>query len=65
MRPLQVFYSIDKQDNKIKLFKKWKIYNIFLVLLLDQDIISKKWIDKYTTRLNASNNNKKYKINAI
>lgn len=41
MRSFRVLYPVRKQAYKLKLSKKWRIYNFFLVSLLEQDIIRK------------------------
>ena len=47
----------------LKLFKKWKIYNIFYVLLLKQNIIRKKGVDKNIIWLDfKTGNSKEYNI---
>ena len=37
----RVLHPVSKQAYKLKLPKKWKIYNVFYVLLLEQDITKK------------------------
>lgn len=50
---------------KLELFKEWKIYDNFHILLLEPNIIKKKWVNKlYKLELEASND-KKYKVEAI
>ena len=39
--PFQVLNPIGKQAYKLKLPKKWKIHNVFYVLLLEQDTTKK------------------------
>ena len=41
LSPFWVLYPIGKQAYKLKLPKKWKIYDIFYLSLLDQDITKK------------------------
>lgn len=41
-----ILYLVGKQAYKIALPKKWTIYDIFHILLLKQDITSKKWVNK-------------------
>ena len=48
----------------IKIPKKWKIYNIFQMLMLKQNIIKKEQIDKNMTVYEAVDN-KKYKVKVI
>ena len=65
-RLFQIQYLIRKYTYKLKLFIRLKIYNIFHVLLLDQDITRKKYVDKNIIRLDFEDSkSKKYKIEAI
>ena len=58
-------YLVGKQAYKLELPKKWKINNIFHILLLEQDITKKEW-DKKVLELNTSNKkSRKYKIEII
>lgn len=63
--PFQVLHSVWKQAYKLNLSKKWKIYNVFLLLLLQQDTIKKVQVDKNAIKLDVDNDNKKYKVKAI
>lgn len=45
-RPFQVFYPVEKQAYKLELPKKWRIHDIFHVLLLKQDTTRKEGVDK-------------------
>ncbi len=63
----QVFYIVRKQAYKLELSSKWKIHNVFYVLLLEQNIIRKKQVnnvlpesEKFETK-----DNKEYKVKAI
>ncbi len=38
----QVFYSIRNQAYKLELLKKWRIYNIFHILVLEYDTTKKE-----------------------
>ena len=58
-RIFQVFHLKGNKAYKLKLSKKWKIYNVFQVLLLEQDIIIKEWIEK-VPKSNTDNNSKEY-----
>lgn len=49
---------------KLELPKKWKMYNVFHVLLLKQHNTKKEWVNKKAIELYAGNN-KKYNIEAI
>ena len=59
-----MLYIIDKQAYKLELPKKWKIYNIFYLSLLEQNSTRKEQVDKIVTEYKANNSNK-YKIEAI
>ena len=44
--PFQVLYPVGSQAYKLKLPKKWTIYNVFYVSLLEQDITKKGQVDE-------------------
>ena len=55
-----------KQTYKLELLKKWRIYDVFHVLLLEQDIIRKRWVDESNAaKLDASNKSGEYKVEVI
>ena len=45
-RPFQVLYPVRKQVYKLELSRKWKIYDVFHVSLLEQNTTKKKWVEK-------------------
>ena len=45
-RPFQVLYPVEKPAYKLKLPKKWRIYDVFHVLLLKQNITRKGRVDQ-------------------
>lgn len=61
------FYLVKNQVYKLELLKKWGIYDVFHVLLLEYNITKKEWVDKTTSQLDFEINNKekKYKIKQI
>ena len=64
--PFQVLHPVGKQAYKLELPKKWRIYDVFHVLLLEQDTIRKGRMDENATELDAGNNNSgEYKVEAI
>ena len=64
--PFWVSHPIGKQAYKLKLSKKWRIHNIFHVLLLEQNCTRKGRVDKNVTKLDTGNNNSgEYKVKAI
>ncbi len=62
-RPFRVLHPIDKQAYKIKLLNKWRIYNVFHVLLLERDNIRKGQV-KTAIELDKGNS-KEYEFEAI
>ena len=55
-----------KQIYKLELIRKWKIYNVFYMLLQMQNTIRKERVEKNVIKLNGGNNdNREYKIKAI
>lgn len=60
----QVLYPVKSQVYKLELPKKCSIYNIFHILLLEQDITRKKQMLNNIAKLDVDNS-KRYKIEAI
>ena len=61
-----MLYLVGKQAYKLELLKKWRIYNIFHVLLLEQDTTRKEQVDENITELEFNaGNSKKYKVKVI
>ena len=63
-RPFQVLYPVGKQAYKLELPKKWRIYDVFHVSLLEQDTTKKRWLDDNMTEFETGNN-EEYKVEAI
>ena len=64
----RVLHSVDSQAYKLELPKQWRIYNVFHISLLEQDIIKKWRVDKKTAKqleFEAGGNNKEYKVEGI
>ncbi len=61
------FHPVRNQVYKLELLKKWSIYDVFHVLLLEYNITKKGWVDKTTSQLDfeTDNKEKKYKIEQI
>ena len=61
-----MLHPVDKQVYKLELPKRWKINDVFHVLLLKQDITKKRRVDKKVMELEfEAGNNKEYKVKAI
>ena len=62
-----MLHLVDKQAYKIELPRKWRIYDVFHMSLLEQDITRKGWVDEMTSRPEFENgdNNEEYKVEAI
>ena len=58
LRPFWVLHPISKEAYKLKLLKKWKIYNVFYLSLLEQDIIKRRLVERMPA-LDASNEDNK------
>lgn len=66
LKPFSILYFVKNQVYKLKLSKKKKIYDLFHVLLLKQDIFRKKRADKIAIKLNfKTSNSKKDKMETI
>ncbi len=66
----QVFHAVEKQVYKLELPTKWKIHNVFYVLLLEQDTMRKGRVDKALPEPEKdmefeAGGNKEYEIEAI
>ena len=62
----QILHPVDKQAYKFELPKKWKIYNIFHISLLEQDTTKKGQVN--TTQLDfefEAGNSEEYKVDGI
>ena len=66
LKLFQVLHPIGKQADKLELSKRWKIQNIFHVLLLEQNTTRKERVNQRVTELELeARNSKKYKVEAI
>ena len=65
--PFQVLHLVGKQVYKLELPKKWRIYDIFHVSLLELDTTKKERVDENAaTQLEfEAGNNKKYEVEGI
>ena len=59
-----MLHLVGKQVYKLELPKKWRIHNVFHVSLLEQDTTKKERVKK-VPELDADNNSKEYKVEAI
>ena len=65
-RSFRVLHAVKKQAYTLKLPKRWRMYNVFYVLLLEQDTTRKKQVDKRVTKLELeAGDSEKYKVEAI
>lgn len=63
---LWVLYPVKKQAYKLKLPKKWRIHDIFHVLLLKQNTTRKKQVEENVTQLEfRASDHEEYKIEGI
>ena len=62
--PFRVLHLVGKQAYKLELPKKWKIHDVFHVLLLEQDTIRKERVKK-VLELDDGEDSKEYKVRAI
>ena len=61
-----MLHPVNKHAYKLKFFKKWRIYNVFHILLLEQDITKKGQVnDKQLDFEFEASNNKEYKVDGI
>lgn len=59
-----VLHLVDKQAYKLKLPKKWKIYDVFHVSLLEQDTTKKEWVNSTLLELDKGDS-KEYEFEVI
>ena len=59
-----MLHPIGKQAYKLELPRNWKIYDIFYISLLEQDI-TKKGREFLVPEFEPGNNDKMYKVEAI
>ena len=67
-RPFRVLHPVKKQAYKLELPKKWKIYHIFHVLLLEQDTTRKRRVDEKVRQIEFDvddNKSKEYEVEVI
>ena len=61
-----MLYLVGKQIYKLKLPAKWRIYDVFQMLLLEQDSTKKKLMNKFAEMLKFEpGDNKEYNVKAI
>ena len=63
--PFQVFYPVGKQAYKLKLSRKWRIYDVFHISLLEQDTTRKGRGDENAMELDVGKDSGEYKVKAI
>ena len=62
----RVLHPVGKQVYKLELPTKWRIHNVFLVSLLEQNTTRKEQVDEKVTELDFKTGNKKeYEVKAI
>ena len=67
-RPFRVLYPVGKQAYKLELPKKWRIYDVFHVSLLEQDTTRKGRVDEEVRQIKfdvGDNKSREYKVEAI
>ena len=65
-KPFQVLHPVGKQAYKLEIPKKWKVHNMFHMLLLEQDTTRKRQVSKEVSELDAANkDSKEYEVEAI
>ena len=63
--PFQVLHPVGKQAYKLELPKKWRIHDVFHVLLLEQDTTRKERVDENVTEFEAGSNDEEYEVEEI
>ena len=66
LRPFWLLNPVGKEVYKLKLPKRWRIYNVFHISLLEQNIARKEQVDKKVMELEFKiSNSNKYKVKEI
>ena len=65
--PFQILHPVGKWAYKLELSRKWRIYNVFHVSLLEQDTTRKDLVDKKVRQIefDAGDNSREYKLEVI
>ena len=63
--PFRVLYPVGKQAYKLELPKKWRIHDVFHMLLLEQDTIRKERVDKNVPEFEAGSDEEEYEVEGI
>ena len=64
--PFQVLHLVGNQAYKLKPLKKWRIYDVFHISLLEQDTTRKEQVEDNMTQLEFETGDEaKYKVEAI
>ena len=63
--PFRVLHPVGKQAYKLEFSIKWRIYDVFYVLLLKQHTARKKRVDEENTKEGDVGNKGKYEVKAI
>lgn len=63
----RILHSVGKQAYKLEFLKRWRIYDIFYMSLLEQNTTKKRLVDKKILQIDfdIGNDNRKYKIEVI
>ena len=60
-----MLHFVKKQAYKLELLRKWKIYDVFYIFLLKQDLTKKGRMDWNVTELNTGNDSGEYEVEII
>ena len=60
-----MLHLVGKQAYKLELPKKWRIYKVFHISLLEQDTNRKKQVEKILELDDGNKDSKEYKVKAI
>ena len=65
-KTFRMLHPVGKQAYKLELPKKWRIYDVFHVSLLEQDTTKKEWVhEENVEKLDAGDNSGEYEMEAI
>ena len=66
--PFRVLHPVEKQAYKLELPRKWRIYDVFHVSLLEQDTTRKGWVKEEVRQMEfdaGDDNGREYKVKVI
>ena len=64
-KPFPIYHPVQKLAYKLELLSRWKIHDVFHLLLLKQGTTNKRWINEFVMLKFNKGDDKKYEVKAI